>query len=80
MGSFHVAYRSKGVPYLHQYPSYEQPLVFRSFLQEQLCMLHTARLLLGNLENPCRGTQYGKDQQLLHHLHLHLQRPLAYQC
>ena len=69
MGSFHEAYRSKEVPYLHRYPLYERQLVYRSFLQEQPCMLRTARLQLGSLENPCTRTLYGKDRQLLHHCH-----------
>ena len=66
MDSFHVAYQSKEVPYLHQCPLYEQLLVFHSFLQAQPCMLHTAHLLSGSLENPYKGTQSGKDQLLLH--------------
>ena len=68
MGSFLLEGRSKEVLYLHRYPLYEQQQVYRSCLQELLCMLHIGHLQLGILVNPYTRILYGKDQQLLHRI------------
>ena len=80
MDSFHEVIADMVVLYLHRCPLYEQLQVFLPYLLIQLYKLHIGHLLLGSLENPYTGIQYGTDQLLLHHYYGHQLDLLVFRC